>query len=545
MPLDIGQAFAAPFAKAPKMERLLVVGGGTMGSGIALVAAQAGYVVEIAEPQAAAREQGAAYLEREAQRIGDRSAVERIRWSDVIPSQSDAAVALEAVPERFELKRDVFVALANALAPDALLATNTSSLSVEELADVVPHPERVLGLHFFNPATRMELLEIVRAPQTSDEALARAYDIAARLGKTPVLAADTPGFIVNRIARPYYLQALRALERGVASAEELDALARAAGFRMGPFELMDLIGLDVNLATTESIYARTELERFAPVELQREMVAQGLLGRKSGAGFYTYRDGKAERFDAAVLPPEGEPDTQELVAVVGFGGVADELVEPLERRYANVLRVERDDLLDDLSPGVTIVIDVGDGTNDRGEILAELDARLGSESVFFVDAYATDLAACARRLRHPERLVGYGILASLEGQRTVEIVDSESVSDDALELAQEIFATLGKGSILVEDVPGLFLGRTVGSIVNEAVVAVGEDVASAEDVDTAMRLGANYPVGPIEWGREIGGARVKRILGRLADAEGEAFAPHRSLWLLDLPEEPVPDEIPQ
>ena len=142
-------------------------------------------------------------------------------------------------------------------------------------------------------------------------------------------------------------------------------------------------------------------------------------------------------------------------------------------------------------------------------------------------------------------MVGYGILGSLEGQRTVEIVDSESVSDDALELAQELFATLGKGSILVEDVPGLFLGRTVGSIVNEAVVAVGEDVASAEDVDTAMRLGANYPIGPIAWGREIGGARVKRILGRLADAEGEAFAPHRSLWLLDLPEEPSADEIPQ
>ncbi|MGA7356905.1 MAG: 3-hydroxyacyl-CoA dehydrogenase NAD-binding domain-containing protein [Candidatus Cybelea sp.] len=527
------------------MERLLVVGGGTMGAGIALVAAQAGYAVEIAEPQVEARERGAAYLEREAQRIGDRSAVERIRWSDAIPSQSDAAVALEAVPERFELKRDVFVALANALAPDALLATNTSSLSVEELADVVAHPERVVGLHFFNPATRMELVEIVRAPQTGDEALARAYDVAARFGKTPVLAADTPGFIVNRIARPYYLQALRALERGVASAEELDALARAAGFRMGPFELMDLIGLDINLVTTESIYARTELERFAPVDLQRQMVAQGLLGRKSGAGFYTYHDGKAERFDATVLPPEGEPDTQELVAIVGFGGVADELVEPLERRYANVLRVERDDLLDDLSPGVTVVIDVGDGANDRGEILAELDSRLGSETVFFVDAYATDLTACARRLRHPERLVGYGILASLEGQRTVEIVDSESVSDDALELAQELFATLGKGSILVEDVPGLFLGRTVGSIVNEAVVAVGEDVASAEDVDTAMRLGANYPIGPIAWGREIGGARVKRILGRLADAEGEAFAPHRSLWLLDLPEEPVPDEVPQ
>ena len=173
----------------------------------------------------------------------------------------------------------------------------------------------------------------------------------------------------------------------------------------------------------------------------------------------------------------------------------------------------------------------------------ELDARLGSESVFFVDAYATDLD-CVRSAYAPPRASGRiwhpGLARSDSG--TVEIVDSETVSDDALELAQELFATLGKGVVLVEDVPGLFLGRTVGSIVNEAVVAVGEDVASAEDVDTAMRLGANYPIGPIAWGREIGGARVKRILKRLADAEGEAFAPHRSLWVLDLAEEPVADE---
>jgi 3-hydroxybutyryl-CoA dehydrogenase len=137
-------------------------------------------------------------------------------------------------------------------------------------------------------------------------------------------------------------------------------------------------------------------------------------------------------------------------------------------------------------------------------------------------------------------LIGYGLLGSIEGQTAVEIADSEAVSDDALELAQELFASLHKGVVLVEDVPGLFLGRTVGSIVNEAIVAVGADVASADDIDTAMRLGANYPIGPISWGREIGGARVTRILNRLADAEGEAYAPHRSLWMLDVAEEPEP-----
>jgi 3-hydroxybutyryl-CoA dehydrogenase len=526
-------------------ERALVVGGGTMGAGIALVAAQGGYDVEVIEPQAASRERGLDYLQREAERSGDRSIPERIRWTASIPARSDAQVAIEAVTERFDVKRDVFVALAAALSRDALLATNTSSLSVADLADSVPHPERVVGLHFFNPAARMKLVEVVRAPQTSDDAIGRALDLVARMGKSPVLTADTPGFIVNRVARPYYLQALRALQRGVASAEELDALARAAGFRMGPFELMDLIGLDVNLATTESIYARTEAQRLAPIALQRRMVADGLLGRKSGAGFYRYGDATPKRFDAAVELPQTEPDSQESVVILGFGGLADELAELIGERYVHVARIENDELLDEISPAVTMVVDVGDGAADRGDVIAGLDSLLGAETLFFVDAYATDLEACARRLRHPERLIGYGVLGSLTAQRAVEIVDLKAASDDALELAQEFFANLGKGAVLVEDGPGLFLGRTVGSIVNEAMIAVHDRVASADDVDTALRFGANYPIGPIAWGREIGGARVTRILNRLADAEGEAFAPHRSLWVLDVDESQTPAEAPE
>jgi 3-hydroxybutyryl-CoA dehydrogenase len=523
-------------------ERFLVVGGGTMGAGIAFVAAKGGYDVEVVEPDASARDRAGRLLQREAERSGDPSPLERIRWLDAIPATSDAVVAIEAVPERFELKRDVFIALAHTLSAETLIATNTSSLSVEDFADVVPHPERVAGMHFFNPAARMELLEIVGASQTSDESIALAFEIAQRCGKVPVLVSDTPGFIVNRVARPYYLQSLRALERGLASAEELDALARGAGFRMGPFELMDLIGLDVNLATTESMYVRTDAARFAPVELQRQMVAQGLLGRKSGEGFYVYRDGEPERFQPVVA---ADADAQEFVAILGFGARADEFAERCGERYPRLQRIENDELLDELSADATIVIDAGDGASDRGEILAQLDSLLGAESVFFVDAYATDLGACARRLRHPERLVGYGLLGSLESQTVAEIVDSETVSDDALELAQELFAWLGKGVVLVEDVPALFLGRTVGSIVNEAMIAVAEDVASADDIDVAMRLGANYPIGPIAWGREIGGARVTRILKRLADAEGEAFAPHRSLWMLDLAEEPEEQEVSQ
>jgi len=515
---------------------VLVVGGGTMGAGIAFVAARGGYSVLVVEPDAEARRRGTERIAHDAERAGDPSIADRISWSDALPQHSEASIAIEAVPERFDLKRDTFVALARALAPDALLATNTSSLSVADLADAVDRPQRVIGLHFFNPPAAMKLIEVVHAPETSDDAIERAYAFVGRAGKTAVLAADTPGFIVNRVARPFYLQSMRALAQEVASAEELDALARSAGFRMGPFELMDLIGLDINLATTESVYDRTEAKRLAPVDIQQTMVAQGRLGRKTGAGFYDY-SGDVPKLDLSVEKPSGEPNDDEVVALLGLGGVVEELAELLQQRYASVQRLENEDMLDQLAADTTIVIDAGDGTTDRHGILTTLDSMLGPETIFFADAYATDVAACAARMRHPERLVGYGVLGSLAAQRAVEIVDSDSASDDALELAQELFASIGKGVMLVEDVPALFLGRVVGSIVNEAVIAVHDEIATPDDVDTAMRLGTNYPIGPVEWGREIGGARLTRILQCLADAEGSEFAPHRSLWVLDVEDE--------
>lgn len=520
-------------------ESICIVGGGTMGAGIAWVAALAQYRVQLVEPDAAARERGRSRLEKSAARSGNRAPLERIAWLDAIPQRSDAVVAIEAVPERFELKRDVLLALERAIAPTALLATNTSSLSIGELAESIAHPDRLLGIHFFNPPAAMELVEIVQAESTSEECIDRARAFVERLGKTAVLAADTPGFIVNRIARPFYLQAMRAAQRGVAPIGELDALARSVGFAMGPFELMDFIGLDVNLAVSESIYERTGEARLAPSDLQRELVAQGKLGRKTGAGFYEYQDG-AYQIDADTdADPNASADCNEdeIVAIVGFGGVADEMAEMLEQRFAHVQRIESDELLDELRADATMVIDIGDGTADRGAALAQLDSLLGTECVLFTDAYATDLQAAAKRMRHPERLVGYGVIGALSSQAAVEIVEAEGVSDDALALAQELFEMLGKSVVLVADVPGLFLGRTIASIVNEAVTAIHENVATPEDIDIAMRLGTKYPLGPIAWGREVGGARIARILHRLAAEEGDAFAPHRSLWVLDMEQE--------
>jgi 3-hydroxybutyryl-CoA dehydrogenase len=520
---------------SPMNDNVLVVGAGTMGAGIALVAAHGGYSVTLVEPDAGARERGLARLQKDAERFSAPQLLDNVAMVDRLPERSDAALAIEAIPERTDLKRQLFAQLSRILPENALLATNTSSLSVGEIATAASHPERVLGLHFFNPPAAMKLVEIVAAGETSDEALEIARRFVERVGKTSVLTADTPGFIVNRVARPFYLQAMRALERGVASIEELDALARSAGFRMGPFELMDLIGLDVNLATSESVYERLEAARLEPVGLQRKLVAEGRLGRKSGVGFYDYRSGDPGRMGLSVNAEDRERNEDEVVAIVGT--VADQFAELLDRHYAHVVRIENDDLLAETDADATIVIDAGDGAGDRSAVLAQIDSLFGPETIVFADAYATDLAHAARSMSHPERLVGYGLLGAWEDQRAIEIVDPAGASDDALELAQEMFESLGKGVVLVENRPGLFLGRVVGSLVNEAVIAVNDNVASAQDVDLAMRLGVNYPIGPIEWGREIGGARISRILRRLADAEGEAFAPHRSLWVLDVEEE--------
>lgn len=517
------------------MSKIVVIGGGTMGSGIAFVAAFAGFDVDLIEPDSAAQDRAKQRIAKDAQRANVADARSKVQYYGALQSAADADLVIEAVPERLDLKREVFSQMTAACDDRTLLATNTSSLSVSEIADGMRAPERILGLHFFNPPSAMKLVEIVRAEATSDETIARARGIAEKLGKTAVLTADTPGFIVNRVARPYYLQAMRAYGAGVAPIEDLDRLARGVGFRMGPFELMDLIGMDVNLATTQSVYERTGDDRFEPIAIQRELVATGRLGRKTGSGFYDYAGGVPPH-DDATPPRSSERNEDERIVVVGYTGLAAELKERLEPAYANVRLWEDETTISEIPQDATIVFDVGDGASDRAHVIETLDAQLPPEAVIFADAYATDIRAFAARLMHPERVVGYGILSSLEMQRAVEIVDADETGDDALELAQEFFESIGHAVVLVEDRAGLFLGRTVGSIVNEAVYVVQEEIATAEDVDLAMRLGTNYPRGPIEWGREIGGDRIARILQRLAAAEGAAFGPSRALWVLDVPE---------
>jgi 3-hydroxybutyryl-CoA dehydrogenase len=382
--------------------RVGVIGAGTMGSGIAQIAALGGFETSLhdADPEA---------LESGLLRVGEGLAkgTSRGRWSDEesvaaldrLSAASELAelagcdLVIEAAPEKVELKRELFARVAEVCGPETVLATNTSSLRVAEIAVGVPGAERVVGMHFFNPPALMRLVEVVATPASSKRALAVVTAAAQGMGKTPIQARDSPGFVANRLTRPFFLESLRTLGDGVADVETIDRVVRlGGGFRMGPFELIDLIGLDVNLEIARSFYAQGgEPERWRPSPIQEQLVAEGKLGRKSGEGYYRYGEG-----------------------------------------------YER-----------------------------EIDPELG-------------------------------ILAPT--------LDPEK---------------LGR----VDPIAVTVLRRLFAQIANETAFALEEDVASPEDMDTAMQLGLNWPLGPLSLAERIGAAAAVELLAALELDHGGAYTP--------------------
>jgi 3-hydroxybutyryl-CoA dehydrogenase len=473
-----------------------VVGAGTMGAGIAQLGLQAGVPTRLLDADPAA-------LGRARERIARHVDAGALQLVEDVAGLAGCTVVVEAVPEDLALKQRVLAEVAGAVGDACVLATNTSSIPVTQIAAGVPVPERVAGMHFFNPAPVMRLVEVVRAVRTSDAAARVVTELGEAMGKRVIVAADGPGFLVNRCNRPFGLEALRCLQEGLADVETIDRVVRlGGGFRMGPFELQDLVGIDVGLEVSRSCYELSFGEpRWRPSPLQARMAASGRLGRKTGEGWYGYRDGPHRPDDppAPADPPRGDG----LIVVAGMSRLAEELFDAAADAGWEVASPQE-------AAGEVpfLALDCGREPDDDTPIEGGPQALLCA---------AASLAA----LEGHGPAVGFFALAPLSVSRLVELTRGPGTSSAAAAAAERFFATLGKEVAWVGDAPGLVLGRIVCQLVNEAAFAIGEGVGDAEELDAGMVLALNHPRGPLAWGEHVGLEEIATVLGALHTETGE------------------------
>ncbi|SEN44795.1 3-hydroxyacyl-CoA dehydrogenase [Actinacidiphila rubida] len=468
-----------------------VVGAGTMGQGIAQVALLAGHRVLLHDAQPGRAQAAADGVGGRLDRLvakgrmsptDHKAALGRLLPVEGVADLAGCALVVEAVVEDLAVKRQLFAELEAVVGDGCLLATNTSSLSVTAVAGGLRLPGRLVGLHFFNPAPLLPLVEVVAGAAGDPQAVADAFDTAAAWGKTPVRCTDTPGFLVNRVARPFYAEALRVYEERAADPATIDALLReSGGFAMGPFALMDLIGQDVNEAVTRSVWeAFFHDPKFTPSLAQRRLVEAGRLGRKSGRGWFPYEHG------AGPADPAPEPHTAEPAAVP-----------------AHVT------LRGDLGPArVLAELAEAAGIEVRGE-----PGAAGSRGAFVLPG-GTSLHLADGRLPG-EPAIQFDLALDYRTASRIGVAPSAGVRAEAVAQATGLFQAMGKQVSVIRDVPGMVVARTVALLVDLALDAVAKEVASAQDVDTAMRLGVNYPLGPVEWGELLTATYVRDVLDGL------------------------------
>ncbi|MEC3995703.1 3-hydroxyacyl-CoA dehydrogenase [Actinacidiphila sp. DG2A-62] len=499
-----------------------VVGAGTMGQGIAQVALLAGHRVllhDAAPGRAVAAVDGVGgRLDRLVAKgrltpDGHKAALARLGAAREPAELAGAGLVVEAVVEDLAVKQRLFADLEETVAADCLLATNTSSLSVTAVAGSLRRPGRLVGMHFFNPAPLMPLVEVVAGAASDPAAVATAHATAAAWGKTPVRCTDTPGFVVNRVARPFYAEALRVYEERAADPATVDALLTGSGgFAMGPFALMDLIGQDVNEAVTRSVWeAFFRDPKFTPSLAQRRLVESGRLGRKTGRGWFPY-EGGAGGSGGTGGEPVPEPHTAEpalpprFVAVRGDLGPARALAALAEEAG---VEVRRDEARGDAVRGDEVRGDVARNGEDAGA-----GPWRGREPGALVLPSGTPLRL-ADAGPHRAPVVSFDLALDYRTADRIGIAPSPGVHAAAVEEATGLFQAMGKEVSVIRDVPGMVVARTVAMLVDLAVDAVAREVASPEDIDTAMRLGVNYPLGPLAWGEALSAPYVCALLENL------------------------------
>jgi 3-hydroxybutyryl-CoA dehydrogenase len=537
---------------ARELNEVGVVGLGTMGAGITEVLARAGLSVTAVEINDEALARGRGHVEQSTERAlsrgkldpAERDAIfERIRFSTSLEDLAGAELVIEAVPERMELKAEVFAALDKICPADTILATNTSSLSVTELSVVTGRPSKVIGMHFFNPAPVMKLVEVVRTVVTEQSVVDDVEALAAQLGKVDVTIGDKAGFIANALLFGYLNHAVSMFENRYASREDIDAAMRlGCGLPMGPLALMDLIGIDTAYEILDTMYKQSRNRLHAPSPVIKQMVTAGLLGRKNGRGFYSYaEEGSAEVVPDAHTPAtggaaEGARDVQ-TVGVVGSGTMATGIIEVVAKggydvrfvargadkveavlkalakslekqvqrgrldeaaRNEILARVTGTTSLDELADRDLVIEAVVESLAVKEALFANLGEITKPGAVLATTTSSLPVIECAQASGRPADVVGMHFFNPAQVMKLVEVVSTISTAPDVAATAHAVSAKLGKHAVSCTDRAGFIVNALLFPYLNDAVKMLEAHYATADDIDAAMKVGCGYPMGPFE-----------------------------------------------
>jgi 3-hydroxybutyryl-CoA dehydrogenase len=537
---------------ARDFSRIGVVGLGTMGAGIAEVFARNGYRVVGVEVTEESLERGRQHVQHSTDRAVKRGKlseedqkqlVDRITFTTALEDAKDCELVVEAIVEQLPLKQQLFRRLDDIVAPDTVLATNTSSLSVTEISTSTSRPGRVIGVHFFNPAPVQNLVEIIRTVVTEPDVLEDVANLARSLEKTPVICGDKAGFIANALLFGYLNHAVAMYDGKYASREDIDAAMRhGCGYPMGPLALLDLIGLDTAYEILDTMYKQGRDRLHAPAPILKQMVTAGLLGRKSGRGFYTYEgpDSPVVVADALTPPVEARPQLRravQAVGVVGTGTMATGIVEVFARAGLPVTyfgrsqakvdgvrgsiekslekAIQRGKLeesartevlglvrgttrLDDLA-GVDIVVEaVAEDLTVKTALFENLDEICKPGVILATTTSSLPVISLARVTGRPQDVIGMHFFNPAPVMKLVEVVSTVSTGDDVAETVRALCEQVGKTAVSCGDRAGFIVNALLFPYLNDAVKMLEAHYATADDIDTAMKYGCALPMGPFE-----------------------------------------------
>jgi 3-hydroxybutyryl-CoA dehydrogenase len=537
---------------ARELSTVGVVGLGTMGAGIVEVFARNGLDVVAVEADPSGLERGRGHLEHSTGRAVARGKlteaeqaelIGRVRFAADLADLADCDLVVEAVPERLDLKRAIFAELDTVVRPDAILATNTSSLSVTEISVATHTPGRVVGLHFFNPAPVQKFVEVIQTVVTEDDVVDDVKALAARIGKLPVVVGDKAGFIANALLFGYLNHAVSMFESRYATREDIDAAMQlGCGLPMGPLALMDLIGLDTAYEILDTMYKQGRDRLHAPSPILKQMVTAGLKGRKTGRGFYTYAEPGSSSVVVDDLTPAasdraGAGRAVRTVGVVGSGTMATGIVEVLAKggydvtfvargtekvaavtaavsrslekgvqrgkledadRVAALARITGSTRLEDLAGCDLVVEAVVEELSVKQALFENLDEICKPGAVLATTTSSLPVVACAAATARPRDVVGLHFFNPAPVMKLVEVVHTVSTADDVVATAVELCRTIGKHPVTCGDRAGFIVNALLFPYLNDAVRMLEAHYASADDIDTAMKTGCGYPMGPFE-----------------------------------------------